>query len=398
MGVKRVAIYFPSIFADQMPYLRGICEYARTRSNWTIFFSPEWGGFRLSALRDWPGDGLIAVIRTRSEAASARELGIPVVNISGFLQKSEFPRVMVDQEAVGRLAAEHLMRCGYKHFAFVGIKSVWFSRQRQRAFEERLRQEGRLCDSLHLSYSFGRPIRWYEWGGELATFLASLPRPVGVFAVRDYIGAVAVEVCLQHNWHVPNEIGILGAGNEAAICEFCSVPLSSIARNPYQAGYLAAQLLDRLIEGEKLPPNDYLVPPEGIVHRASTELVVFGDSVLARALKFLRESYPHPIRVNDVAEAAGISIRLLQLRFQDRFRTTISEYLQQLRVERAKRLLLAHPTEKLRWISHHCGFRSVRQFRDTFKRVTNLTPSKYRLMTQAGGDIECGSEGYKWWH
>jgi LacI family transcriptional regulator len=71
--------------------------------------------------------GMIAHIFNRALAGALIELRKPVVNVTGVLPDLPVPRVVVDHVAVGRLAAEHLLDRGFRHFGFVGYPDHAFS-------------------------------------------------------------------------------------------------------------------------------------------------------------------------------------------------------------------------------------------------------------------------------
>jgi histidinol dehydrogenase len=59
-------------------------------------------------LKDWRGDGIIARVDSPQIAAALRRTRLPVVDVSAERFSSEFSRVSIDNDAVARLAAEHL--------------------------------------------------------------------------------------------------------------------------------------------------------------------------------------------------------------------------------------------------------------------------------------------------
>ncbi|MFO7188205.1 MAG: helix-turn-helix transcriptional regulator [Pseudomonadota bacterium] len=73
--------------------------------------------------------------------------------------------------------------------------------------------------------------------------------------------------------------------------------------------------------------------------------------------------------------------RTLKRRFKTATGTTLIEYLQNLRVEEAKKLLETTelPAEE---ISAQVGYEDGSFFRRLFKRSTGLTPGQYRRMFQ----------------
>jgi len=139
---KRVALALPIGLPHQEQHLRGILRFASTRGNWRIEVSPDSPSISVSSLRGWSGDGIVALINTAAEARTIAGLRIPAVNLSGVLAHSPVPRVSVDNRAVGRLAATHLLDCGFRRLAYYGVKELWYSSERCEGFREAIGAAG----------------------------------------------------------------------------------------------------------------------------------------------------------------------------------------------------------------------------------------------------------------
>ncbi|MBN1590036.1 MAG: XylR family transcriptional regulator, partial [Pirellulales bacterium] len=249
----QVAIAFALSESHQTHILRGIQQFAEERGNWAFTFSPEHYGSSIAALRHWPGDGILATVATKHENQIAREMGIPVVNLSGALRDTRLPRVMVDQEAMGRIAAEHLLNCGFRNFGYFGVARVWSGQQRKTGFVRRVREAGGECSVLEAP-SRPRSLRSAEdWFEPLDRWLSSLPLPVGIMASIDLRAAMIVDACLRLGLRVPDDVGVVGVDNNEVICQLCRVPLSSVSRSDLEVGYRAASVLSRMIAGEPWP-------------------------------------------------------------------------------------------------------------------------------------------------
>jgi LacI family transcriptional regulator len=373
---KWVMIIHPVGDPQLMPTLRGISDYASQRPQWELQFSPEMLSPGLRQLKGWPGHGIIALLRTRAEVAAARATRLPVVNLSGAVRNPGLARVMVDQEAMGRIAAEHLLGCGLTRFAYYGERDMWYSQQRKCGFLQCLTAAGRDCCVLETTTRFGRNNPWYAWIRPLEKWLRRLPRPVGLLAVHDYAAAVIVHTCARLGLRVPEDVAVLGVGDDRTTCEFCEV--SSIARSNREVGYQAAALLDSLMSG-KVPPNpEVLVPPKGVVQRRSTEIVAADDPRLLAAIRFAREHVAQPFTVSDLCEAIGVSRRALELSFRDRLRSSPREYIARLRIQQAQKLLAGNPDLKLEKVSRCCGIGSARSLSSLFRQIVGCTPDEYR--------------------
>jgi transcriptional regulator GlxA family with amidase domain len=105
------------------------------------------------------------------------------------------------------------------------------------------------------------------------------------------------------------------------------------------------------------------------------------DSVVRRCEQWLKENYRDSSAIMHVVEQASIPARTLKRRFKAATGSTLIEYLQNLRIEEAKRLLEAGqmPVDD---ISIEVSYEDPSFFRRLFKRLTGLTPSQYRRMFQ----------------
>jgi transcriptional regulator GlxA family with amidase domain len=118
------------------------------------------------------------------------------------------------------------------------------------------------------------------------------------------------------------------------------------------------------------------LPYASLVHRTP-----HADSVVRACEQWLAEHFRRSDAIRQVVESAGIPERTLKRRFKAATGTTLIEYLQNLRVEEAKRLLESGqlPVDE---ISAQVGYDDPSFFRRLFKRRTGLTPARYRRMFQ----------------
>ena len=67
-------------------------------------------------LRRWKGNGIIARLQVPKIADAAIRSGVPLVDTVGELSRASLPTVRLDDAAIGRLAADHLLEKGFKSF------------------------------------------------------------------------------------------------------------------------------------------------------------------------------------------------------------------------------------------------------------------------------------------
>jgi len=373
---KWVILIYPPNDPQWVPMLRGIADYAEEYTDWNLQYYPEIFYSGLGLLKDWPGHGIIGSFFTKAEVSEVKALGLPVVNISGALRDAGLPRVMVDQEAIGRLAAEHLIDCKLSHFAYYGERNMWYSEQRKQGFSKRLAAAGFSCSVLESAIASHRGNPWREKLHPLDQWLCNLPKPVGLFAVQDYAAVAIIHLCGQLNLRVPDDVAVLGVGNDLSMCNYFDV--SSVARNRRVAGYETAKLLDALMSGKPPPEGDVLVPPEGVVQRRSTEIVATEDPCLSAAVQYVRDHAREPFTVNELCRKLCISRRALEVSFREVLGTSPRDYIVNTRIQHAKKLLTNGRDLKLEYVARASGFYTAQAFYVAFRRNVGSTPSEYR--------------------
>ena len=167
-------------------------------------------------------------------------------------------------------------------------------------------------------------------------------------------------------------------------CDCSPVPISSVDLNFGEVAYRAAELLDRLMEGEKLSNERIVVPVRGVVPRASSDMMAVSHPGIEMAVEMIKRRYPDDIGVGEIAEAAGISRRMLHYLFADDLRRTPAEYLRQVRLNEVKRRLI-ETDGKVSLIAVECGFSSNRNLPRSFVRETGTPPQAWRTLQRAGG-------------
>lgn len=325
-------------------------------------------------------DGIIAQVHDRRFESRLLGLGIPCVNISNARLIQRLPLVTQDDTAVGRLAAEHLANCGCASFAFWGQSDSAYSQERLGGFKAALR--ARMGDVPFFEMESGHP----EMEGSprlirlMAAWLRNLPRPVGIFTVLDSFGLLLLRAARQLGVSVPEEMAILGAGDDTFWVECESVPLSSVRLPSRTIGFEAARLLVDMLKqrGRGMsPPRRVRLPVGEISARQSTDVIFSRDIAVQRAVSFIRSQAPRRVRADEVARAAGVSRSALQERFRRVLGRTILDEIHAARLARVQALLRAGE-RKLTEIAHLCDFPDSASLSVFFRKLTGQTPRRYR--------------------
>ena len=95
------------------------------------------------------------------------------------------------------------------------------------------------------------------------------------------------------------------------------------------------------------------------------------------AIDYIKANYTDKITLDEVAQKAGYSPAYFSKLFKDEIGVTFKEYLNELRVERSKFLLLSGNSNILE-ICNMVGFKDQSYFCKTFKKITGVSPDTFR--------------------
>lgn len=98
---------------------------------------------------------------------------------------------------------------------------------------------------------------------------------------------------------------------------------------------------------------------------------------MAKAKKYMREHLGEPLTLEDVSRLTYVSRSHLSRLFRKRAGQTFLEYLTDLRIEEARRLL-SEPGIKIYELAERLGYRDWKHFSRTFKDRTGYGPADYR--------------------
>ena len=244
-GMPIVGIRVPSWASFTRPIFHGIVEFIRNREQWRIQTLVDSTNEMAPMVIDekWKGDGLILFRHSEEEAAAFKRRGIPVVNLSTECREKGFPTVIPDNEEIGRIAAQHLMTLGLRHFSYWGDPSRAYSRERGQAFERQIAQAGFDCINTQFEPdNLPWEGRWVNVRENIIQELQCLPKPIGIFAKDDMLGSNIIRICNELNILVPEEVAVMGTNADEVFCQICTPPLSSVAYPGERVGYQAASL------------------------------------------------------------------------------------------------------------------------------------------------------------
>lgn len=334
----------------------------------------------------WSGDGILAWLGAGDDLADfVLHTNKPTVDFSFRRPQLKFGRVLEDTRETARLVSDHFLSRGFRHFLFYSDVPNWIYDERGRAFVTALEHAGRKTSWL----------RWYEspafrtdrkaWKRKrdwLADELKKVPKPVGIFAASDGLALEALETCETAGISVPEEVAIVGAGNNLLAADAMHTPISSVDVNMEAIGYRGAAMLDSLMGRGLRPKEPVRVPPFRLVVRKSSDLVAINHPGVAKSLRFMWDHCNEPISVNDLAKVASMSVRNFHDAFVENVGRPPGQELQRIRIDRAKKLLV-DADHKIEAVAEMCGYENANSFWVSFKRSTGISPKAFQKQAMA---------------
>ena len=293
------------------------------------------------------------------------------------------PWVETEDVAIARAALDHLYERGFRHLAYVGDERFNWSNWRRDRFVAAAAGRGLAVSVAHASVVARAGAEWTAEIRRLSRWLASLPKPVGVMACYDLMGRQVLEACRQAALAVPDDVAVVGVDDDELICELSDPPLTSVAPDAHRTGYEAAALLDRMMAGEVVTAEATLLPPLGVVPRASSDALATDDADVSAAVRFIRERACDGIDVSDVVGMVPLSRRVLESRFKRLVGRSPHEEIDRVRMTRARELLRGTDLSLAR-IAEKVGFPHAEYLSVVFKKRVGMTPRAYRKLHPGG--------------
>ncbi len=386
----RVAVCLDKLRVYGSGVLQGLADYMETHGSWSIFLDPfSRGSIPWQRLDRWSGQGILALLCDESSARRVAELKIPTVDLCGNLpddvrEQLGIPCVTSDHDAIGRLAAEHLLETGYPHFAFSGYRELRWVQERWIGFSTALQQKPCLRYEYTLPPAqIGETLRslqrWESAQAKLTDWLKQLPKQVAILACNDSHALDLLDACRRAKLDVPDTVAILGVDNDEALCRLEKPTLSSVVPDPRRVGYEAARMLDDLILGRRKKGDSQriAVSPREVITRLSTQGTAVADEVIARALRSIRDRAVDGVNAEMILRETGLSRRAFYQRFQKSVGRTPHEEISRVRIARVTRLLRETklPLDRIADVTGYC---SAAHMSVAFRRQLGMPPGEYR--------------------
>ena len=213
---RKVALIYDCRLAYDLKVMTGVAAYLQEGHHYSVYIEESaLKDQRLPDLRSWAGDGIIADFDDPAVARLVMQSGLPAVAFGGgygwYVKGSPIPYFYANNQAVAKLAADHLLERGFKHFAFCGYARTainGWSHEREQAFVTHVEGHGGGCAVFP---DRQRPAgQWAALQRAMGEWLRKLPKPLGVMAANDTRGRQVLEACRAYDLNVPNEVAVIG--------------------------------------------------------------------------------------------------------------------------------------------------------------------------------------------
>ncbi|MFP4435594.1 MAG: substrate-binding domain-containing protein, partial [Phycisphaerae bacterium] len=359
--------------------LRGVNRFAASR-----------GGWHLMILRyhNWPlpvsklgrdADGVLTDASMDSQTM-LKKVTCPSVHLTRNRGTQDKPTVTHDFQAVGRQAFQHLRDRGLRRMAVftTGEDFRLDAAETVEGFLQQADENGIEPPVFLIGPRTRRRKRWVldDQIADLADWLGRQPLPLGLMCIDDEHAWRAIEAARVAELRVPEDVAVIGVGDDECLCESCNPTISSIALDYEQLGHNAAALLAAMMEDQSSPPPAPL-RPLGVIERASTSVLAIDDPLVAQAVSRIRTETQDPPSIDQLVESMNVSRRTLYRRFTEVLDRTPGEEIRRARLDAARRLIIS--TElKLAAIADRTGFPSLSQMSRDIQKEFGLRPTELR--------------------
>ncbi len=192
-------------------------------------------------------DGVLFVAATddSNSLATFAEVGIPVVVIDRVPQRYTGPAVVLDNQAAGRMAAEHLVGLGHRELVHIGgPANTHIAPERLEGFVRALAELG-----------FPRPqveqtVDWHVAAGyDAMQHVLERGRPFsGVFCAGDSLAIGAMRALADAGLRIPQDVSVVGL-DDIEVAAYLLPPLTTIRQPSAEMARQGVSLLMELLAG-----------------------------------------------------------------------------------------------------------------------------------------------------
>jgi len=221
-------------------------------------------------VRNQVGDGAL-VIETASSKAGGELLATqdyPYVSLGRDLGNPNAYMVSSDNRDGGKQATRHLLENGHQRIGIINgppIGAVAGLQERLDGHQQALTEAGLSLDPDLMVFG-----DYTRHSGELAIqqLLALPDPPTAIFSLNDRMAIGAIRALQMVGLRVPEDVAVVGYDDIPSAAD-CFPALTTVHGASWKVGQLSAQMLFKLIAGEKIEEKEVTIPVELIVRESS---------------------------------------------------------------------------------------------------------------------------------
>lgn len=320
-------------------------------------------------------DAIIAVytITNRTRDWLRKHQQIPTVHV--WMSESDIQQgwsgTTEDGVLCGQQVAEYYLKMGFSNFAFYQRFPGQRSELRWQGYKMTLGTHALSATLLAPDKAIKDSTTW------LSNRLRKLPKPLALFVQDDLRGAESIYACHAAGLKIPDDVSIIGVGNDELMTHSCGTPLSSVDVRMTQMATDACDMLEQRMYRRGKKQEVMRIAPSGVIPRYSSDSRSVESVFVSRMTHYIRANLHSQMDANDVAKALRCSRRWVDYECARTLKHSCTEEIMLQRVLRAKQLL-ADTDSPVASIAAQVGLQQMPRFYRNFKGLIRLTPAEYR--------------------
>lgn len=204
-------------------------------------------------------DGVIIVAPVTGEFST----DAPIVSIDPLMSDPDYPSVHATNYKGAMDAMEYLLSLGHQRIGFIsGRAELESANRRLKGFRDALETAGLPVDERLIASGDYTT----ETGAKGARQLLSLAdRPTAIFASNDQAAMGVYQVAEELGFRIPQDLSVIGFDN---IMESKYLRLTTVDQFISEMGFVATQILIKLINGESLTEQTYQMQTQLVIRNS----------------------------------------------------------------------------------------------------------------------------------
>ena len=201
----------------------------------------------IQTLSQLQADGIIIMTNSEGLAGKIGDCSVPFVILDRKIEGlNEIAFIEADHYKGGRMAMEHLLRCGCKNVVCMrGPQKFSSGQQRFLGYQDVCRENGLKEQWLDCDYDYEEGLHAAE------KLLREYPDVDGILACNDMVAIAAYKILLNKGLRVPEDVQLMGFDN-IRFSRLFAPEFSTIIQPIREMGTLAVQVIVRYANGEPI--------------------------------------------------------------------------------------------------------------------------------------------------